>query len=122
MGSTPTFQLPVDGLTYTRDIFQRCSDLIAFDIWKDLDPSQFRKWLNNFTTSEERYFAACILDGLIYRSKDQTVSLVKQLFGRVLPDLTRLDASPLGCIDNWMERLRRSPDEGDPGVRLVTAQ
>jgi len=118
---TPTFQLPVDGLTYTREIFQRCSDLIAYDIWKDLDPSRFRQWLRNFTTREERYFAACILDGLIYRPKDQTVSLVKQLFGRVLPDLTRLDASPLGCIDNWEERLRRSPDEGDPGVRLVTA-
>jgi hypothetical protein len=121
LGSTPGFHLPIDGLTYTREIFQRCSDLIAYDIWKDLDASRFRQWLRNFTTEEEKYFAACILDGLIYRPKDQTISLVQQLFGRVLPDLTRLDACPLGCIDNWEERLRRSPREGDPGVRLVTA-
>jgi hypothetical protein len=106
----------VDGLTYSRDIFQRCFDLVTFDIWKDLDPSQLRKWLNNFTTPEEKYFAACILDGLIYRPKDQTISLVKQLFGRVLPDLTRLDPCPLGYIDNWEERLAHA---GDPGLRLV---
>jgi hypothetical protein len=121
MGLVPDFQLPKDGLTYSREIFQRCTALIACDIWKDLDPSRFRQWLNNFTTQEEKYFAACVLDGLIYRSKDQTASLIKQLFGRVLVDLTRLDPCPLGCVNDWEQRLRRPPQEGDPGVRLVTA-
>ena len=115
------FQLPRDGLTYTQEIFTRCRNLIEKDIWKDLDLSRFRRWQANFKTDLEQYFGACILDGLIYRSQDQTVALVNQLFQRTLADLLRVQ-QPLSTGSlNLVEALRMSAMKGDPGFRLVTA-
>jgi hypothetical protein len=74
--------------------------------------------MKNFKTELDRYFASCILDSLIYRSDDQTTSLVVQLFQRSLADLTRLHSSPLGQINNWLERLQGPTD---PHIRLVAA-
>jgi hypothetical protein len=111
------FKLPKDGVTYTRAIFQRSDDLIRFGIWSDLDPSRLHRWIANFRTEEERYFAACILDGLIYRSNKQTFALLDQLLSRVLPDLTRLVPPPSGHIPDWLHRLRSRTE--DPGIRLV---
>ena len=112
------FQLPKDGLTYTRTITSRCESLMSTRIWADLDPAAFRRWLANFRNDEERYFAACVLDALIYRSKAQTLSLISQLFGRVLCDETRLRPTPAGAIPDSLERLRSG---SEPGFRLVTA-
>jgi hypothetical protein len=111
------FDVPKDGLTYTRAIFQRSDDLIRYGIWGDLDSSRLHRWISNFRTKEERYFAACILDGLIYRSKKQTDALIDQLLTRVLPDITRLATSPQGHVADWLTKLR-SPVT-DPGIRLV---
>ena len=112
------FQLPRDGLTYTKTIISRCESLISTRIWADLDSSAFHLWLANFRNDDERYFAACVLDALIYRSKAQTLSLISQLFGRVLYDETRLCSTPIGALEKPLDRLR-SGDE--PGFRLVTA-
>ncbi len=115
------FQLPRDGRPYFEEIFQRCGDLIRYGVWGGLDISQLRRWITNFTTDEEKYFAACVLDSLIYRSKGQTIALIRQLFQRMLPDLTRLNPTPFGSIDDWVENLRSRSFSNDPGVRLVAA-
>ena len=116
---TSLFQLPRDWRVYTDQILERCTSLIKHGIWGDFKPSQLRRWMNNFTTNEERYFAACVLDTLIYRSKDQTLALIRQLFQRSLPDLTRLDKTPSGQIEDWQDLLQVKPSIRDPGVRLV---
>jgi len=113
------FQLPKDWRVYTEQILERCASLIQYRIWGDFHSSRLRRWMNNFTTDEERYFAACVLDSLIYRSKDQTLALIRQLFQRSLPDLTRLDPTPSGAIEDWQELLRTSQVSGDPGLRMV---
>jgi hypothetical protein len=77
--------------------------------------------MKNFTTDEERYFAACVLDSLIYRSKNQTLALINQLFQRSLPDLTRRTPTPLGHLQDWQARLQVHPSKGDPQIRLVAA-
>lgn len=110
------FCLPKDGPIYIERVFSRCKDLITFSIWNGLHLSRLRSWINNFTTDEERYFAARLLDALIYRSTDQTLSLLVQLFQRSLVDLTRLDPPSTGPIFNWLERLS---GDCDPGIRLV---
>lgn len=84
------FKLPRDGKIYIDQIVERCTSLIQCGIWGDMHPSHLRRWMKNFTTDEEKYFAACVLDSLIYRSKSQTIALIRQLFQRALPDLTRL--------------------------------
>lgn len=117
--SPSKFTLPKDGQTYHTDIFDRCTELINFGIWGGLHLSRFRSWITNFKTDEEKYFAACVLDNLIYRSKDQTIALLEQLFQRVIPDLTRLDPSPIGNLQDCLIDLRNGSK--DPGIRLVTA-
>jgi hypothetical protein len=113
------FSLPQDAQTYHSEIIDRCTELINFNIWGGLHPSRLRSWVTNFRTDEEKYFAACILDNLIYRSKDQTIAMLEQLFERVVPDLARLDPTPIGTIPDCLQNLRES--HPDPGLRLVTA-
>ncbi len=113
------FQVPSDGSTYVESIVTRCTDLVTHQIWEGIHVSRLRRWMANFTSDEERYFAACLLDSLVYRSTAQTVALINQLFQRVLPDLTRLDPSPLGYVDDWLSLLRRPRSQGDPAIRLV---
>lgn len=115
------FQLPRDGRIYVEQIIERCTALIQCGIWGDLSPSLLRRWMKNFTSDEERYFAACVLDSLIYRSKSQTLGLINQLFQRSLPDLTRQTPNPLGHVQDWQDRFKIHPSSGDPGVRLVAA-
>lgn len=116
---TRPFHLPRDWRVYSDQILERCASLIQYGIWGDFKSSQLRRWMNNFTTDEERYFAACVLDTLIYRSKDQTLALIRQLFQRSLTDLTRLDNTPQGQIEDWQDLLQTEPSIRDSGVRLV---
>jgi hypothetical protein len=111
--------MPHNGLTYTEEVLERCRGLIQCGIWAGLHVSRFRRWLTNFRTDLERYFAACILDNLIYRSEQQTVSLIRQLLQRTLVDLTRQDPTPLGALPDWLTLLRTDPRGADPRLRLV---
>ncbi|MGO9015598.1 MAG: hypothetical protein ACLQF0_11520 [Dissulfurispiraceae bacterium] len=112
--------MPEDGNTYTAEIIDRCLDLIFHGIWSGIDQMRLRRWFANFCTDEEKYFAACILDSLIYRSEDQTISLIWHLFQRILPDLIRYDSSPIGDTIDWQNALKRESSATDPLIRLVT--
>jgi hypothetical protein len=118
--STDAFQVPADGLLYLSEIVERCEDLIHHHIWSGIHISRLKRWLANFKTDKEKYFAACVLDALIYRSQDQTIALIKQLFQRILPDLARLDPIPDGPTSDWTPSLKKGSYKPDPGVRLVT--
>ena len=115
------FQLPQDGLTYTQEILTRCRGLIQKDVWKDLDISRFRRWIANFRTDEEKYFAACVLDGLVYRSHDQTVAMINQLLQRTIPDLFRFSPPPNTVPVDFLQALKCSAKLSEPGFRFVTA-
>jgi hypothetical protein len=94
MASAPSsngqFRVPPDGHLYYEGIVERCHGFINCHIWEGLDKNLLRAWLTNFRTDEEKYFAACVLDALIFRSEKQTISLLRHLFLRVLPDLARV--------------------------------
>jgi hypothetical protein len=113
------FRLPHDGLTYTEEVLERCRGLISSGIWAGVHVVRLNGWVKNFRTDEERYFAACVLDNLIYRSEQQTVSLIRQLLQRTLADLTRQDPTPLGPVDDWLALLRKDPWGINPRLRLV---
>lgn len=80
-----TFSLPENALTYINTVKDRCHDLIQFKIWEGIKSIDLKRWLNNFNNDIELYFAACILDALIYRSSDQTLSMATELFTKKLP-------------------------------------
>jgi hypothetical protein len=115
---TQPFTTPHNGLTYIEEVVERCKNLIQCGIWAGLHMTRLRSWLKNFCTYEERYFSACILDSMIYRSEQQTVSLVRQLLQRTLVDRTRTDPTPLGSLNDWIGLLR-APRGQDPHLRLV---
>jgi len=110
------FQLPKDGAIYTDSIFNRCHDLISYDVWAGIEPHRLDLWIRNFDTAEGRYFAARLLDSLIYRSDKQTVSLMKQMFHRALPDLSRSQGLSINLQSAYTDLQQTS---FDPGLRLV---
>ena len=109
------FRLPKDALIYTRSIFDRSRYLIAYNIWSGLPPHRLDTWINNFQSPEEQYFAAKVLDALIYRPKSQTIALLQHLFQRTIPDLERSHKifSPLMNIYPNMTHT------SEPHVRIV---
>jgi hypothetical protein len=111
------FQVPQHGFSFHSQIMNRCLDLIDRGIWSGMKPVRLRRWFKNFETDEERYFAACIMDSLIYRSDDQTTALLIHLFQRPLVDLVRRDPPPSGVSTDWLEQLRSL----NSSVRLVAA-
>lgn len=113
------FKVPADGLTYTSKIFERCDDLIFYGIWDGISQIRLRQWLANFDTEEELYFAACLLDFLIYRSEAQTAAMIEQLLHRVLPDLNAKQSMPVTPINDWISDLNRITLQNDPGLRFV---
>ncbi len=116
MATSPLFQLPKDGAIYTKSVFSRCHDLIGYNVWSGIEPHRLDSWIANFKTPEERYFAARVLDVLIYRSDRQTVALMKQLFHRIIPDLARHRR-----LNSALRVVYRSLQDAsvDPGVRIV---
>ena len=59
------FRLPKDGVIYTEAIFNRCRDLIAYNVWAGLERLRLDAWIANFQTQEEKYFAAKVLDEVV---------------------------------------------------------
>ena len=110
-----TFQVPENGLTYVNLVKERCNNFISSHIWSGIDKNTLRLWLNNFVSEEEKYFAACILDNLIYRSKEQTSSMIYQLLTRSLPDLFRVIPPGISTSD-FFESLN---GDIDPNLRFV---
>lgn len=86
---TKSFALPRDGIVYTETVFSRSRDFISYDVWSGVELHRLDQWIANFRTDEERYFAAKILDALIYRSDRQTIALMKHMFQVSLPDYSR---------------------------------
>jgi hypothetical protein len=75
--------------------------------------------MNNFSTPTEKYFAATILDALIYRSEKQTIALMESLFQRTLPDLLRKHPPTTPALTPWIDCLRRSSILSPPPICLV---
>jgi hypothetical protein len=113
------FSMPEKGEIYIEQVLERVGDLIATGIWEGLGVLRLSRWMNNFASPLERYFAACVLDALTYRSAKQTVALMEQMFQRILPDRLRLDPPDEAPTGDWYGLLRRPSGHGDPGLRIV---
>ncbi len=102
---------------YYNIVKDRCSKLIDMRIWDGIDKNKLDAWLNNFQNEKEKLFAACILDSFIFRSEQQTLSLLYDLLSRDLGNLFRLDNVVLE--DDPLTLLRNKYK--DPGFRIVAA-
>ena len=88
-GTVKPFTVPDRAATYCRDIVSamRGSDTGAH-MDRNRDPP-VESVVGQLRDRKEKYFAACLLDALIYRSAAQTRALMVQLFQRSLPDAMR---------------------------------
>lgn len=107
----PEFKLPRDGEIYTAAIIARCRQLISTRIWTGLNVTTFDSWLGNFAGPLERYFAACLLDVLVYRSEGQTTALMREVISRSIPEVV-----PSFGGQSALEVLSGT---ADPGIRIV---
>lgn len=119
LNPSPDFRVPMDGETYISNVRERSFSLISSGIWAGMTQPQLRAWLNNFTGERESYFAACILDALIYRSSQQTVALMDHMLQRALPNLAQACGIMQEQALGWREPLSKGRRRDDPGIRLV---
>lgn len=105
--------LPKEWKIYSNAIRDRCKDLIEYKIWGGIDLIRFDAWRHNFKTDAEKYFSACILDSIIYRSNSQTYSLINQMLYKNLNNMFRtlgesdMQNFPLCLIDRRKDPLLR---------------
>ena len=119
MNAKPKFSLPEKGEVFTDQVLERCKSLSVTKIWEELSPLRLDTWMNNFSNPLERYFAACILDALVYRSRKQTVALMEHLFQRSIVDLVRQAPCPLASVNTLIDTLASRSTKEDPHIRLV---
>jgi hypothetical protein len=100
---------------YIDRVIRRCDSLVAAQIWSDIDRNRLQYWFKSFSGIEEQYFAALVLDSLIYRSKAQTKALMTQAIQRLLPELLRPTGELTKYDGKWLETIKKS---GVP-IRLV---
>lgn len=60
-------------------VHRRVECLVSTQLW-DLDRSRLNGWWSQFCTKTERFFAACLLDSLIYRSRNQFSAGIRTLY------------------------------------------
>lgn len=113
------FHAPKFAESYIDQVKDRSLQLITSGIWSGIEISTLRTWLNNFNTSDEKYFAACVLDSLMYRSSSQTDALLEQLFTRCIPEYFLMHPTPININDDILKLMRKENNESDPGIRFV---
>lgn len=77
--------------TYVESVYSRSEKFIDVGIWHGIDKVNLRAWRNNFTTVDERYFSALVLDNLTYRTEDHVKSMLIDLFTIGIPNAFRLN-------------------------------
>ncbi|MCX7553076.1 hypothetical protein OS175_04235 [Marinicella sp. S1101] len=75
-----------DQLLFNSSVLNKTGDYCARGIWPKQSKLRYKSWINNFS-QEEKYFAACILDSLIFRSNEQMVSQLDHMLDVLLPSL-----------------------------------
>lgn len=115
----PKFRIPSDGELFTDQILKRCEDLISSGIWEGLTKVRLDTWMTNFRNPTEQYFAASILDALVFRSEKQTVAMMETLFQRTIPDFLRMHEKPPRTSRSWLDLLQDASWLSNPPIRVV---
>lgn len=98
---------------------QQFDSLVRAHILGDVfSPTDLMRWLGNFTTPEEQYLAAKLMQSAVIRSWKMIDSSLRQIVDIVAPHYLRLfDLHQVACLDGF-ERELRSDDATLP-VRFM---
>jgi hypothetical protein len=81
------FEVPEGWESYYRIIKASYEALISARTIQGVNKTRLDAWYNNFKTAEEKYFAAHLLDSLVFRSEDMIKSACKQIVSKKLPQI-----------------------------------
>ncbi|MFB8830278.1 hypothetical protein ACE0DR_15355 [Azotobacter sp. CWF10] len=84
-----TFHVPKKNDDLFDDVLGRFRVLLKQRVITGIEETTLDRWLGNFHTEEEYYFAACILSRLIYRSQAMIDSSIDHLLHCMLPTFLR---------------------------------
>ncbi len=84
-----SFFVPDQHASLYDDVTQRFRLLIRKQVISTIDEIDLDNWLSNFVSAEDKYLAARILDGLMFRSRAMIFSSIDQLLQCVLPSQLR---------------------------------
>ncbi|PRY04415.1 hypothetical protein [Paraburkholderia sp. BL25I1N1] len=90
---------------------ERVEQLIAKGIWEGIDVARSRAWYRQFQDRECELLGACLLDNLVYRSKQQVLALLKSaMTSSVLLGTEAADD---------LQIVRALQERKDPHTRLI---
>jgi hypothetical protein len=67
-----------------------------------IDEINFNRWLSNFHTDKEKYFAAQVLDNLTFRSEMMLASSIHHIVSSILPCELRRNGFWSGSVDEFV--------------------
>ena len=109
-----TFNVPPDRLGFFDDIDHRFRLLLYKSIITGIDLIRLNRWLANFKTTEDKYLAAHILNGLTYRSDAMIRSSFQHLVHCELPRVLRTSAKMTLSDIGTFEIVLQKGDEACP--------
>ncbi len=110
------FQVPPGGEAFTGSVIDKTRLLISQGIWEGIEELKFDRWLRNFNTPEEQYFAACLLNAFTFRSRKMCHSMMRNILMDVTPNHCRkLEINNFESIQEWSDSL----NTGNQLVRFV---
>ena len=112
--------LPSEIEVFIKKKKDQCEKLIQFGIWRGIDSNNLRAWSKSFSSIDEKFFASCLLDWLVYRNEEQVISMLYDLFTKHLHNQWRIDNNPLyNESENPLLLLKRQNSQNV--LRYVTA-
>jgi hypothetical protein len=90
-------------------IIEQSRSLIEIKYWDNLTIAKLNRWLSNFDTKTEKYFAVILLHRLVYRSQDAILSMGKEIFHARLPQLLEDNkVYDMQSISRWLHDINSS--------------
>lgn len=83
------FEIPQGWENYPTQVISRFHLLINTRVVDGIDNSSLKKWFKNFNSDLEKYFAAHLLDSLVFRTQRMLAASYQQIQQKLLPDILR---------------------------------
>jgi hypothetical protein len=100
------FKAPVDWISYYDVVIERCNNYIKTGYWEGIEELKLKLWLTNFYSDEEKYFAACLLDALVFRTPQMVNASFQHIATSIIPNfLNKYRIKIPDELDNWVYSL-----------------
>jgi hypothetical protein len=107
---------------------ERCAALVQLQAWPIRDRLDWKGWLSNFHSSEDQFFARCLLESFLYFNENHSVALLLSAFHALSRQICATAVSHDERRLFWREFLQRVlltysedqiPSQTDSGVSFA---